>query len=167
MIVFGLGSNLGNRLVNLRSAVEKLNSFGKIEITSDVFETEAWGGIEQPNFLNACVGMTISKILEKNPLEILKLVKNFEIELGRVPSVRWGARKIDIDILLIDEIIFDTPELTIPHKYLHDRLFVLEPLEQIEKKIPNWKHPFLKLSIPEMKSKIANSQAKPLRITNL
>lgn len=167
MIIFGLGSNLGNRLGNLRSAVEKLKSLGKIEITSDVFETEAWGGIEQPNFLNACVGMKFSKNLEKNPLEILKFVKNFEIELGRVPSVRWGARKIDIDILLIDEIIFNTPDLTIPHANLHDRLFVLEPLEQIEKKFPNWIHPLLKLSIPEMKSKLANSQAKPLRITNL
>ena len=165
MIVFGLGSNLGNRLLNLRNAVEYLKTLFKFEFSSDVFETEPWGGVEQPNYLNACVMMSNEN---KNPLEILRFIKKIELELGRVPSVRWGERKIDIDILLIDEIIFDSPELKIPHVNLHERLFVLEPLEQIMiKKMPGWIHPTLKISVSEMKNRISNLQSKPLRITKL
>lgn len=146
LIYFGLGSNLGNRLENLREALRRLEFFGRIEKCSDVFETEAWGGIEQPDYLNACVKIESDK--KFSPLEILMTVKNFEREIGRVESVRWGARKIDIDILLIDDMIFSSPEINVPHVRIPERLFVLVPLEQI---VPeNWRHPVNGKTIREM-----------------
>ena len=92
VIYFGLGSNLGNRLHNLREALRRLEAFGHVAGKSAVFETEAWGGVPQPDYLNACV--KIESNSHYDPHEILKAVKNFEREIGRVESVRWGARKI-------------------------------------------------------------------------
>ena len=147
-IYFGLGSNLGDRLKNINDAVEKLKTLGRVAAVSRIYETKPWGGVEQPDFLNACVKVEREKFIA--PLEILRIIKNFEIELGRVASVRWGARKIDIDILLIDDMIYKSPELNIPHVNLQDRMFVLEPLGEITP--PEWHHPELNLSIEEMKA---------------
>ncbi len=145
-IYFGLGSNLGDRLKNINDAVEKLKTLGSVVSVSKIYETKPWGGVEQPDFLNACVKLERKNFIE--PLELLKIIKNFEIELGRVPSVRWGERKIDIDILLIDEIIYKSPELNIPHINLSERLFVLEPLSEI---LPlNWRHPENHKTVDEM-----------------
>jgi len=145
-IYFGLGSNLDDRLKNLNDAVEKLKTLGSVAAMSKIYETKPWGGVEQPDFLNACLKLEREKFIE--PLELLKIIKNFEIELGRVPSVRWGARKIDIDILLIDDMIYKSPELNIPHVSLPERLFVLEPLEEI---LPSdWRHPENNKSVGDM-----------------
>ena len=145
-IYFGLGSNLGDRLKNINDAVEKLKTLGSVVSVSKIYETKPWGGVEQPDFLNACIKLERKNFIE--PLELLKIVKNFEIELGRVPSVRWGERKIDIDILLIDEIIYKSPEINIPHINLPERLFVLEPLSEI---LPlNWRHPENNKTVDEM-----------------
>ena len=156
-IYFGLGSNLGNRLQNLRDAVEKLKAFGKIERRSDVFASSAWGGVPQPDYLNACVAV--------HPDKILEIVKNFERELGRVPSVRWGARKIDIDILIIDDWIYQVPEVKIPHVSMPQRLFVLVPLEQIAPLY--WTHPETGKNLREMIYDIKGSQPFPIKITKL
>ncbi|MBR1486049.1 MAG: 2-amino-4-hydroxy-6-hydroxymethyldihydropteridine diphosphokinase [Synergistaceae bacterium] len=151
-IYFGLGSNLGDRLKNLEDAIEKLKTVGKITAVSNIYETKAWGGVEQPDFLNACVKIEREDFIE--PLELLKLVKNFENELGRVKSVRWGSRKIDIDILLIDDLIYESEELNIPHINLPNRLFVLEPLSEI---LPeNWRHPENNKTCEEMIKEISN-----------
>ena len=161
-IYFALGSNLGNRLENLREAVRRLESFGHVSKSSDVFSTEAWGGVEQPDYLNACV--RIDSPLSCEPLEILKAVKSFEREIGRVESVRWGARKIDIDILLIDEMIFHSQDLEIPHVRIPERLFVLVPMGQI---LPeNWRHPENDLTVREMIKRI-DDESWPLRVTSL
>ncbi|MBR2207703.1 MAG: 2-amino-4-hydroxy-6-hydroxymethyldihydropteridine diphosphokinase [Synergistaceae bacterium] len=145
-IYFGLGSNLGDRSKNMNDAVEKLKTLGSVVAVSKIYETKPWGGVEQPDFLNACVRVEREKFIE--PLDLLKIVKNFENELGRVKSVRWGARKIDIDILLIDDMIYQSEELNIPHINLPDRLFVLEPLSEI---LPSgWRHPENNLSVEEM-----------------
>ena len=136
-IYFGLGTNLGNRLENLRLAVEKLKLLGKIEKLSSIYETEAWGGVVQPDYLNMCVKVKIEKFIE--PLEILRIIKSFEVELGREKNIRWGARKIDIDILLVDDLIYKSEELNIPHINIPDRLFVLVPLKEILPK--DWRHP--------------------------
>lgn len=163
MIIFGLGSNLGNRLGNLRSAVERLREFGDVARVSDVFETEPWGVADQPKFLNACV--MIQNFSQFNPLEILQSVKQIERELGRVENIRWGARKIDVDILLINDMILYSPDLKIPHVNLHERLFVLRPLLQIA---PDWIHPLLKISVRDMYERIAKSEShQPLRICKL
>ena len=170
IIYFGLGSNLGNRLQNLRSALDMLKSFGNVLKVSDVFETEAWGGVEQPDYLNACVKIECQNNL--TPPEILSQIKNFERKIGRVKSVRWGARKIDIDILLIDDFIFHyqsqshshSEDLDVPHIRIPERLFVLVPLSQI---VPStWKHPVNKKSIPEMMSEI-EGEPMPLRVVCL
>ena len=162
IIYFGLGSNLGNRLQNLRSALDMLKSFGNVLKVSDVFETEAWGGVEQPDYLNACVRIDSPSSCE--PHEILKAVKSFEREIGRVESVRWGARKIDIDILLVDEMIFHSQDLDIPHVRIPERLFVLVPLSQI---LPeNWRHPENGMTVNEMMNGIGGEEW-PLRVTSL
>ena len=141
-----LGSNLGDRFKNLSDALRRLSELWKIKNSSSIYETHAWGGIEQPDYLNACVSAEICD--EITPVEILKTIKNFERELGRIESVRWGARKIDIDILLIDDEIYHSEELNIPHIMLPERLFVLVPLKDI---LPDdWKHPENGKSINEL-----------------
>lgn len=163
IIYFGLGSNLGNRLQNLRDGLEKLKTLGKIISCSNVYNTSAWGGIEQPDYLNACVKLEAENNNIK-PLEILKAIKTFENEIGRIQSVHWGARKIDIDILLVDDMIYKSEELNIPHVYMPERLFVLVPLKDI---LPeNWKHPENGLKVCEMISRLKN-EAYPVRITKL
>ena len=145
-IYFGLGSNLGDRLQNLRNALNRLSALGKIEGVSHVYETPAWGGVPQPDYLNACAKLLTSENVA--PLELLRTVKAFESELGRVPSVRWGERLIDIDILLVDELVYHSPELDIPHVMMPARLFVLVPLRDI---LPeNWRHPVNGKTISEM-----------------
>ena len=161
-IYFALGSNLGNRLQNLRLAKEMLSSFGHVSKSSDVFSTEPWGGVEQPDYLNACVRIESQSRYE--PHEILKAVKNFEREIGRAESVRWGARKIDIDILLMDDVIFHSKDLDIPHVRIPERLFVLVPLSQIVPEI--WRHPENDLTVREMIERV-DGESWPLRVTSL
>ena len=161
-IYFGLGSNLGNRLQNLREAVRRLESFGHVIKASDVYATAPWGGIPQPDYLNACVKIKCEERFD--PHEILRRVKDFERELGRVESVRWGARKIDIDILIIDGVNIKSPELTVPHMRIPERMFVLVPLGEI---LPQeWTHPENGLTIREMISRL-DGEDIPLRITAL
>lgn len=159
---FALGSNLGNRLQNLRDAVKRLETFGHVVKSSDVFSTVPWGGIPQPDYLNACV--KIESQSPNEPHEILRAVKNFEREIGRVESVRWGARKIDIDILMMDDIVFHSQDLDIPHLRIPERMFVLLPLSQI---VPeDWRHPVNGLTVDEMMRRV-EGEGCPLRITAL
>lgn len=162
-VALGLGSNLGNRLGNLREAVERLKPLGPVTVKSDVFETEPWGLKEQPCFLNACLTLETSH----DPLELLAFVKSVEQDMGRRTSVRWGARNIDIDILLMGNRLFSTETLQIPHVNLPNREFVLVPLMQI---LPDWRHPALGLNLPEMLRGLRKREPEgrpPVRITAL
>ena len=160
-VYFGLGSNLGNRLQNLRDALKMLCSLGNLEAESSVFETPAWGGVEQPDYLNACVKINLTGNLE--PVELLARIKTFEREIGRIPSIRWGARKIDIDILLIDNLIYHDETLDIPHIRIPERLFVLVPLREI---LPSdWKYPINGKNIHEMINSLEPEEI--VRITRL
>lgn len=125
-VYFGLGSNLGNRLENLKRAVAMLaQAHGLSDFeASRVYETEPWGLVDQPPFLN-CV-IRASTILE--PAEILRTARSVEDALGRERSVRWGPRTIDIDILIVDDLTVETEELVIPHPRMWERAFVLIPL---------------------------------------
>ncbi|MBQ7560557.1 MAG: 2-amino-4-hydroxy-6-hydroxymethyldihydropteridine diphosphokinase [Synergistaceae bacterium] len=162
-IYFCLGSNLGDRVKNLRDSVRELATLGRIIKSSAIYETPAWGGVIQPDYLNACI--LLESYSQQEPSEILTRIKFFESKLGRLPSVRWGARKIDIDILLIDDLIYNTPELNIPHINLHNRLFVLVPLREI---LPeSWTHPLSNKTISELIDPLRNKDAWPLRITEL
>lgn len=125
----GLGANLGEREKNLREAIELIKKIDGVKLlrVSSFYETAAWGLTEQPDFINASV--KISSTLE--PLKLLDELQKIEFELGRVRKERWGARTIDIDILLADDLKINSERLTIPHKYLFERDFVLIPLAEI------------------------------------
>jgi len=137
----GIGSNLGNREENCERAISLLE-VNNIKITkrSSMIETEPWGIEDQPNFINMAVEIETAL----SPEELLKLLKDIETEIGREPTVRWGPRIIDLDILLYDDLILKTPELEIPHPQISERGFVLKPLAEIA---PDKIHPVLQESI--------------------
>ena len=129
--VLGLGSNVGDRLANLRAAREALAGRGlEVVGASSAYETEPQGEVtDQPDFLNACLAIET----DLGPGELLKLCKEVERELGREPGgVRHGPRPIDVDLLLLDDIELRSDEVTLPHPEITTRRFVLEPLLELE-----------------------------------
>ena len=139
-----LGSNLGNRSENLQKALAEIATrIGKIAIASGVFETEAWGFRDQASFLNQAI--EVHTDLEAN--EILQQIHIIEKSLGRKKEVKWGPRIIDIDILSFNQLQTSCESLIIPHPHLHERRFVLEPLNQIA---PDWIHPKFDKTIHEL-----------------
>lgn len=145
----GIGSNLGDRLQNCLDAVETMGKRGIfVKSKSSIYETEPWGGIDQPRFLN----MVIEAETELSPSEILQMLKGIEQELGRRASYKWGPRSIDLDILLYDNLVVSEEGLKIPHPLMHERDFVLRPLNEIA---PDAIHPVLKKSVRELFQKVA------------
>lgn len=143
-IYIGLGSNLGNRLENIRKAIELMKEQG-IEIVkeSSIYETEPMGYKEQGWFLNSVVkGKT-----ELSPKTLWKRLEKIEKLMGREREIKWGPRIIDLDILFYGDKILNGKELQIPHSELHKRRFVLVPLEEIA---PELVHPVLNKSIREL-----------------
>lgn len=140
-----LGSNLGNRAAYLQEAIVLIaKQIGKVVSKSDLYETAAWGKTDQPGFLNQAVEVATGL----TPLEVLHGVLNIEKTLGRVRDEKWGARVIDIDVILYgNEVVAIANELQIPHPEMQNRKFVLAPLAQIA---PNVIHPILKQSISEI-----------------
>lgn len=128
-IYLGLGSNLGNRLVNLACCLKTLNLSNEIHLTknSSIYESEPFGFSNQPWFLN----MAIEIDTKLEPLQLLQFTQQLEKKVGRVRTHRWGPRTIDIDILSYHNIVFKHPVLNIPHQQLHLRKFVLIPLKEI------------------------------------
>jgi dihydropteroate synthase/2-amino-4-hydroxy-6-hydroxymethyldihydropteridine diphosphokinase len=123
-----LGSNLGDRLQNLRDAVAALERAGVLLLDlSPVYETAPWGLTDQPPFLNMAVAARTS--LE--PRALLRLLQQIERDLGRLPAERWGPRLIDIDLLFYDDLVIEEADLVVPHPRLHERAFVLVPLVEI------------------------------------
>jgi 2-amino-4-hydroxy-6-hydroxymethyldihydropteridine diphosphokinase len=127
-VYFGLGSNLDEREKNLIDAVLSLHVQFPVVAFSSIYETSPVGFAEQPDFLNMAVE---SVIKNHNPSEVLSFVKIIEGKLGRVPTHRWGPRRIDVDILHIESVTMQTKELTLPHPELFHRNFVLVPLSEI------------------------------------
>lgn len=129
MILLGLGTNMGNRRENLSAAVEKLRADGrlKIEKISSIYETEPFGLKEQASFLNAVIQIWT----KLSPEALLALCQKIEREMGRIRRVRWGPRIIDIDLLIYEHVSMCTDDLTLPHPYLAQRRFVLEPMAEI------------------------------------
>ncbi|OGN94419.1 MAG: 2-amino-4-hydroxy-6-hydroxymethyldihydropteridine diphosphokinase [Chloroflexi bacterium RBG_13_50_10] len=130
----GLGSNLGDRKQNLARAIELLSKQVVMEQVSSVYETEPVGYEPQPLFLNAVCRIST----EMKPGQLLRLAKKIEAKLGRTPGFPNAPRPIDIDILLYDNEVFSSQELTVPHPRLAERAFVLVPLAQIA---PDLVHP--------------------------
>jgi 2-amino-4-hydroxy-6-hydroxymethyldihydropteridine diphosphokinase len=134
IVYLGLGSNLGDRLANLHFGLHCLETPCLIEAVSSLYETEPMGP-PQPPFYNAVC--EVETLLE--PLQLLSFLKAVESEAGRKDGgKRWGPRTLDIDILLYDDQIIQTEELTVPHPRLQERAFVLAPLCGIA---PDLRHP--------------------------
>ncbi len=128
IVYLGLGSNLGDRLKNIHEAVRLLGLADVQEIKmSSIIETDPVGGPPQGLFLNAVLKVAT----QLAPLELLNTVHNVEAKLGRIRSIVNGPRTIDIDILLYDDLILNTPELVIPHPRMRERTFVMVPFREI------------------------------------
>ena len=124
-VVLALGSNLGDRLANLQAGVDALTEGGQITATavSAVYETSPVGGPDQPDYLNAVL-LAVSAL---PPRAVLDRCQAAERARGRVRSVRWGPRTLDVDIIACDAETIDDPALTLPHPRAHERAFVLVP----------------------------------------
>jgi 2-amino-4-hydroxy-6-hydroxymethyldihydropteridine diphosphokinase len=134
MILLGLGSNMGNRENNIKLAIRKLAAHPRIFIdkVSSLYETKPVGMVDQPDFLN----LVISINTNLTPYGLLAECLHTEFELGRIRNLRWGPRNIDIDILIYHNRVIQDEVLEIPHPRLHERSFVLIPLEEIAHDIP-------------------------------
>ncbi len=143
IVYLALGSNLGNRLSNLKEAIAALPPQMEVKAKSAVYETPPWGYEDQPKFLNQVIKATT--YLDPEPL--LKHLKRLEVALGRKETFQNGPRLIDMDILFYDDLVVNTPSLVIPHPRLQERGFVLLPLMDLD---PDLTHPVSKKSVREM-----------------
>lgn len=145
-----LGSNLGDKEKNLRRALLLLTQQGvEVVRVSSFLSTEPYGVTDQPQFLNAvaCVRTSLA------PLALLDVLLATELAMGRVRLRHWGERNIDLDLLLYEDVVLDTPRLHLPHPDMQNRDFVLLPLAEIA---PELKHPTLQKTIYELKENLMN-----------
>lgn len=146
-IILGLGSNIGNRVVNIDNAIVQISKiFNNLKI-SKIYETISMLKDDQQNYLNCIVTCEY----DSTPIAILSIIKKIEIDIGRVKTKRWGERLIDIDIIDIDRLIIDSKELTLPHMGLHIRSFVLYPMSDV---VDNYVHPAYNKSLETMISEL-------------
>ena len=148
-----LGSNLGDRMAYFVQAKNLLEPAVQIVVESTIYETDPWGYLDQPKFLNQVIQVTTSL----NPHELLIYNKNIERKLGREKVIRNGPRIIDLDILFFDHEVICLPDLIVPHPAMAERAFILVPLAEIA---PDFSHPILKITISEMLSKLDQSSVK-------
>lgn len=145
------GSNLGDRLENLRQASQLIsNEIGIILKTSHIYITQAWGVLDQPDFLNQALEVQT----ELSPESLLEKIHAIEKKMGRIRTTHWSKRLIDIDILFYEQLIMNTEDLTLPHPFLHERNFVLAPLVEIAS---GFQHPIFQKTIVKL---YENSQDK-------
>jgi 2-amino-4-hydroxy-6-hydroxymethyldihydropteridine diphosphokinase len=142
-VYLSLGSNLGDREANLRTAIEKLAELGEVMAVSSFYETEPMEFTAQPWFLNCAVALRT----EVMPKLLLSKALAIEQQMGRRRIQPKGPRAIDIDILLFGNSVIHTPQLDVPHVAMHERRFVLEPLAEIALEV---RHPILKRTVREM-----------------
>ena len=143
MIYLGLGSNLGDREANLRTAFDSLAPDVQVMAASPIYETVPWGYKDQPSFLNQVLQVST----DLAPLELLTYIKHIEVAMGRLPAIHYGPRLIDLDILFYHDQVVCLPDLVIPHPHLEERAFVLVPLADLA---PELCHPVLGLSILDL-----------------
>lgn len=122
-----LGSNLGDRMSNLKVALNHITSIAQIIETSSVYKTAAWGKTDQPYFMNQVI--RIETLL--SPTLLLTALLDIEKQMGRERIVKWGERLIDLDILFYHDQVIQTSDLTIPHPQLEHRRFTLVPLAEL------------------------------------
>lgn len=158
----GIGSNEGNKIENIKSAITLINDLADctIEKVSSLYETLPFGDVIQDNFFNAVIKISTSSNLQ----ELFSDLKIIEQKLGRIFREKWGPREIDLDILLFNDLIFSDEIITLPHKGIIYRDFVLVPLIEIE---PELIHPVYKKKMADFVSglkikNIINKLSEPL-----
>ena len=145
-VFIGIGSNQGDRLERISSAVRRLSEIPGVTLRqmAPICETHPVGGPPQPDFLNTVLELDTTLA----PEELLGRLKGIEAALGRRPlAQRWGPRVIDLDVLMYDDRVVASAQLTIPHAQMHQRRFVLEPFAQLA---PDVVHPVLRKTIAEL-----------------
>lgn len=152
-VYLALGTNLGDRVENLRAALQALLPLMDIQAASPVYETPPWGYTDQPAFLNMAVhGETVLP-----PADLLRELKRIEVELGRQPNFRYGPRLIDLDILFYGQQTLELENLAIPHPRLHERAFVLVPLSDLA---PDLRHPLLGKTVTELLNTVERGEIR-------
>lgn len=153
-VYLSLGSNIGNKRKNLLEAIRKIGELENTEVvkSSTILETEPFGYLEQDNFLNACLEVKTLMTAQ----EFLKEILQIELDMGRVREIKWGPRIIDIDILFYDKEIIEEDNLAVPHPWICEREFVLDPLSEIA---PNYIHPLEKKTITMLARKLKERKA--------
>lgn len=162
IVFIGVGSNKGNRIDNIKSAIDLINGLTgcNVKKISSLYETIPFGDVKQNNFLNAVI--KISTTL--HPQELFIELKNIEQILGRILREKWGPREIDLDILFYNDLIISNEIITLPHKGIINRDFVVVPLIEIE---PHLIHPVFNKKMIDLVSElkvtnIINKLSKPL-----
>jgi 2-amino-4-hydroxy-6-hydroxymethyldihydropteridine diphosphokinase len=132
----GLGANIGDPPAQVREAVQRLDAHPDIAVTaqSSMLITKPWGKTDQPDFSNMVVEVETSLA----PSDLLDACLGIERDMGRVRDIRWGPRRIDIDIVAYERLELDTERLHLPHRYAHERDFVLDPLREIAPEVAEW-----------------------------
>jgi 2-amino-4-hydroxy-6-hydroxymethyldihydropteridine diphosphokinase len=132
----GLGANIGDPAAQVREAVQRLDAHPDIAVAaqSSMLITKPWGKTDQPDFSN----MVVEAETSLAPLELLDACLGIEREMGRVRDIRWGPRRIDIDVVAYERLELDTERLHVPHRHAHERDFVLDPLREIAPDVAEW-----------------------------
>lgn len=153
-VYLSLGSNIGNKRKNLLEAIRKIGELENTEVvkSSTILETEPFGYLEQDNFLNTCLEVKTLMTAQ----EFLKEILQIELDMGRVREIKWGPRIIDIDILFYDKEIIEEDNLAVPHPWICEREFVLDPLSEIAS---NYIHPLEKKTITMLARKLKEREA--------
>lgn len=146
-----VGSNLGNREQNLKEAVRRASTLGRVVAVSSFYETEPVEVTDQPWFLNCVLALETTA----EPAQLMRELLRIEHEMGRQRLVKKGPRSIDIDILLFGDAVVNTPDLTIPHPEMTRRRFVLEPLAEIA---PDLLHPVSQKTVTLLLAELAPGQ---------
>jgi 2-amino-4-hydroxy-6-hydroxymethyldihydropteridine diphosphokinase len=154
--ILALGTNLGNRIENIEDAIRRLTADGSVRISSrsKLYRSAPWGVTDQDWFINACVAIRT----KLSPHELLKHCQAVENDMGRVRTIRWGPRIIDVDILTFGDLKIGDPDLTVPHPLIAERAFVLVPLRDVA--------PELRLNgraIDEMLDKLDRSEVEAVQ----
>lgn len=150
----GIGSNLGNREAYIRQAMLLLQEWRDCQLVkgSSLFVTAPYGYTDQPEFLNGCLQVRTLQ----SPEQLLDTLHAIEQQLGRERKIHWGPRTIDLDILLYDDVVISTEQLTIPHMDMENRLFVLKPLDEIAGFV---RHPVLGKTVHQLCEELTSRQS--------
>jgi len=151
----GFGSNLGDRLENCRNAIGALAALPPCSLlkTSSFYETSPVGMVDQPAFINGVVLLETDEDAHWLLRQMLEIEKTF----GRIRNLKWGPRSIDLDLLFFDDQIINTPELSVPHPSLHERRFVLEPLNEVAS---DFRHPSLGKSVADLLNDLKDGEQR-------